>query len=119
MEGIEELVQVLQQLFAVGGVETPDSCLLRRLVQPLDQTIDARIVALGPSVLDVVWDSWLNAPELVDVVRGVVPGFPNRILCKGRVSEALRYLAAADEDRHGEGRRLQHREGAWHGIHAA
>jgi hypothetical protein len=49
----------------------------------------------------------------------MVPGFPNRVLRKGRVSEALRYLSAAEEDRYGEGRRLQHREGAWHDMHAA
>jgi DNA-binding transcriptional regulator YiaG len=35
------------------------------------------------------------------------------------VREALRDLAAADEDRHGEGRTLQHRAGAWHDMRAA
>lgn len=35
------------------------------------------------------------------------------------VRDALRDLAAADEARHGEGRRLQHRAGAWHDMRAA
>lgn len=82
VEGIEELVQVLQHLFADGGVETPDNCFLRRLVQRPDQTIDARIVALRPSVLDVIWDGWLNSPELVDVVPVWCPASPTASCAK-------------------------------------
>lgn len=93
VEGIDELVQVLQQLCADGGVETPDSGLLQRLVHPPDPTVDARIARLGQSVLDVVWDAWLNPPDLVDVVPEVVPGSLDRILPKNaEAAEILKKL---------------------------
>lgn len=72
--GVEELIEVLLQLFVGGVVEAPDSGFLQRSVHSLDLTVGPRMVGLGQSVLDVVLGAGIlegMGPEDLTAVHGL------------------------------------------------